>query len=142
LFGTTEQAWLGEQQVRPDGHNGSGDRVDISPYKISEDTDNGNTYNVDAWFSFSTVTLYNTIASEFKEFHSLLVKAGLADESRYVYKFISSSLLYTVFAPTAEALQAANANALEGEELVRFLKMHFVVGDLIFTDGKKTCRLL
>ncbi|HPB04684.1 MAG TPA: fasciclin domain-containing protein [Prolixibacteraceae bacterium] len=120
-----------------DGHNGSGDRVDISPFKISEDTDNGNTYNVDAWFSFSTVTLYNTIASEFKEFHSLLVKAGLADESRYVYKFISSSQLYTVFAPTPEALQAANASALEGEELVRFLKMHFVVGDLIFTDGKK-----
>jgi uncharacterized surface protein with fasciclin (FAS1) repeats len=67
-----------------------------------------------------------------------LVKAGLASEKRYEYLFVSENQLYTVFAPSKEALVAANASSLAGEELVRFLKLHFIMGEIIFTDGKLT----
>lgn len=119
-----------------DGYNGSGVTINITPSQISSDTDNGNTYSADGWFSFNTITLYSLISTDFKDFHSLLVKAGLALEKQYKYSFISDNQLYTVFAPTKEALDAANASSLEGDELVKFLKSHFIVGDLIFTDGK------
>ncbi|MCF8359759.1 MAG: fasciclin domain-containing protein [Prolixibacteraceae bacterium] len=113
-----------------------GDVVDVVPKQISTDADNGITYDVNAWFSFSTTDIYFMISSNFVDFHSLLNKAGLADEKGYKYTFLSDNSVYTVFAPTNEALEAADASSLEGDELVDFLKMHFVVGDLIFTDGK------
>jgi uncharacterized surface protein with fasciclin (FAS1) repeats len=119
-----------------DGYGGSGQIISVLPSKISNDTDNGNTYAVNGWFSFNTITLYSLISTEFKDFHNLMVKAGLALEKQYKYNFISDNQLYTVFVPTKEALDASNANSLEGEELVKFLKSHFIVGDLIFTDGK------
>jgi len=114
----------------------SGDRVDIYPNKISTDTDNGDTYSARTFFSFSVSTLYSMISTDFKEFHELLIKSGLALVKQYKYSFISENQLYTVFVPTKEALDAANAWDLEGEELVNFLKLHFVTGELIFTDGK------
>jgi uncharacterized surface protein with fasciclin (FAS1) repeats len=121
-----------------DGYNGSGLAINITPSKISNDTDNGNTYSANGWFSFNTITLYSLISTQYKDFHNLLVKAGLALEKQYKYNFISDNQLYTVFIPTKEALDAANASSLEGEDLVKFLKMHFILGSLIFTDGKKT----
>ncbi|MBN1927823.1 MAG: fasciclin domain-containing protein [Prolixibacteraceae bacterium] len=117
------------------GYN-SGNEVVVVPSQISNNADNGVTYSVNAWFSFSTTNIYILISSNFTGFHGLLKKAGLADEKGYKYTFLSDNSLYTVFAPTNEALEAANASSLEGDELIDFLKLHFIVGDLIFTDGK------
>jgi uncharacterized surface protein with fasciclin (FAS1) repeats len=114
----------------------SGEKVDIKPVKISTDTDNGDTYSANTFFSFTVNTLYTLISTDFKDFHGLLVKSGLALEKQYRYSFVSDNQFYTVLAPTKEALDAANAWDLEGEELIKFLKLHFITGELIFTDGK------
>ncbi len=109
------------------------------PKVISNNSDNGTTYDIQNWFTFSTGSLYNLLSSndKFKPFHNLLVKSGLADTKLYRYKFISDNDFYTVFAPSQAALDSANVNSMPASELVNFCLLHFVQGDMIFTDGKK-----
>jgi len=105
------------------------------PELISDNADNGNTYQLSNWFSFSAPNLYLLVNSQFPEFHRLLEKSGLGNpkESRYV--FLSENENYTVFAPTDSALLASGADTLPIPELQQLLMLHFVQGELIFTDG-------
>jgi len=105
------------------------------PTLISTQSDNGITFKVNNWFSYTGATLYSTIATYFPRFHQLLIKAGLADEPNYLYSFISDNEYYTVFIPSDEALDDANVDDLPKEELKQLLLFHFVKGQLIFTDG-------
>ncbi len=81
--------------------------------------------------------MYVKISSQFPAFHALLVKAGLAISAEYRYNFLSDSEFYTVFAPTQAAIENAGLNSLPVAELRQVLLLHFVQGDLIFTDGNK-----
>ncbi len=108
------------------------------PSAISTDADNGTTYDVDNWFTFSGANLFGKISSDYPKFHSLLRKAGLTLDKQYRYTFISNSEVYTVFVPTDEAVVSARIDTLSIAELKNLLMLHFVQGDLIFTDGNKT----
>jgi len=110
--------------------------VTLNPEKISTDTDNGDTYSVNSWFSFSKEEIYGQIKNKFPQFHNLLIKAGLALDKEYRYSFLSENKLYTIFAPTDKALQDIQADTLTGKNLENFLKLHFIQDEMIFTDGK------
>jgi uncharacterized surface protein with fasciclin (FAS1) repeats len=110
---------------------------DMIPALIFE-ADNGNTYKVPHWFSFSSANLYSTISSQYPAFHALLVNAGLANVAFSEYNFLSNDEFYTVFAPTDAALSAYPVGLLTGDQLKKFLRMHFIQGSLIFTDGNRT----
>jgi uncharacterized surface protein with fasciclin (FAS1) repeats len=102
--------------------------------------DNGTTYDIQDWFSFSEATLFTQISTNFPKFHALLVKAGLALVKESRYTFITNTDYYTVFVPADEAIDEANLNSLPIEELKKVLMLHFVQGDIVFTDGNKSAR--
>ncbi len=108
------------------------------PSEISFESDNGITYDIENWFSFTTSTLYAKISSQYLKFHSLLERAGLSNPRLYQYNFIAEGELYTVFVPSDAALDSARVDTLPPADLKELLMLHFIKGDLIFTDGKKT----
>jgi uncharacterized surface protein with fasciclin (FAS1) repeats len=107
------------------------------PSVLSDEVDNGTTYDINNWFSFTTATLYATISSRYPRFHALLGAAGLSEPRLYRYNFISEGELYSVFIPSDAALDSARFDTLSTTERRDLLRLHFVKGDLIFTDGKK-----
>ena len=117
-----------------DGYNGN-EKIPEYPKVLSDGVDNGTTYSVLNWFSFSGATIFSKIATDYPKFHGLLKKAGLTNDKEYTYKFISNNEYYTVFVPTDAALDSSDVNTLPTDELVDFLKLHFVQGELIFTDA-------
>jgi len=119
-----------------DGYKGS-DKVAVIPTSIAADADNGITYDIEDWFSFTSNSLFLKIQQSFPAFHQLIRDAGLSDDLFYRYNFISDNEFYTVFAPTQEAINNSGADTLSVEELKKFVLMHFVQGDFIFTDGNK-----
>ncbi len=109
------------------------------PTVISTNADNGTTYDIDNWFSFSSANMFTRISSGYPKFHALLKKAGLSLDQQFRYSFISDSDSYTVFVPSDEAIDevAPYLNGLSVDELKKVLLLHFVRGNMIFTDGKK-----
>ncbi len=105
------------------------------PELISEDADNGNTFRIRNWFSFSAANLFLRISVKNPEFQRLLKKAGLTDDAYNRYTFLSENENYTVFAPTDSALVAVQADTLAIPDLQKLLMLHFVQGALIFTDA-------
>lgn len=110
------------------------------PKAINFEADNGTTFDIDNWFSFTASNLFTQLSSFYPEFHALLRKAGLTRDKEFRYTFISNNEFYTVFVPTAEAIEESNLHDLSVDELRKRLMLHFVKGDLIFTDGKKTAQ--
>ncbi len=108
------------------------------PTQISTDSDNGITYDIDNYFSFSATSIFQKIQSNFPVFHDLLSQAGLANQFELRYTFLSDNEDYTVLIPNDSVLTAFQADTLEQEELRELLRFHFVQGDLIFTDGQKS----
>jgi uncharacterized surface protein with fasciclin (FAS1) repeats len=108
------------------------------PVKISQNSDNGNTYEIDNWLSFTTANIYSNITSKYPYFHNLLKKAGFDDSQNNTYKFLSDNEFYTVFVPTQQAITAFGADTLSGQALKNFLLLHFIQGNIIFTDGRAT----
>lgn len=117
-----------------EGYQGSA-IVQEYPQVLSE-ADNGTTYEIGNWFSFSGLNLYTQLSINFPTFHALLQKAGLSQDKLNTYSFINETDYYTVFVPSDEAITAADLNALPAAALGQVLKLHFVQGTLIFTDGK------
>ena len=106
------------------------------PVPISTNADNGTTYDMGDWFNFSAITLFQTLSTNYGAFHNYLRKADLSEDRLGRYNFISENDNYTVFVPTAEALSRYRADTLTIPDLKKFLMLHFVQGELIFTDGK------
>ncbi len=52
-----------------------------------------------------------------------------------LYKFISNNEYYTVFIPSDAALDSSDVDILPTDELIDLLQLHFVQGELIFTDA-------
>lgn len=107
------------------------------PRILSDNTDNGTTYEVQNWFSYSSATLFVKISTDYPRFHSLLQKADLTNDNQYIYTFISENDFYTVFIPDDQALDDAGVDDMPVEELQDLLLLHFVQGNMIFTDGKE-----
>jgi uncharacterized surface protein with fasciclin (FAS1) repeats len=107
------------------------------PVLLSDATDNGATYDVQNWFSFSSPTMFSKISSDYPKFHALLKKAGLTIDKEFRYSFITDNDFYTVFIPTDKAIDDSGLNTLPVDQLRNSLMFHFVQGDMIFTDGKK-----
>ena len=107
------------------------------PVLLSDKVDNGTTYDIQNWFSFSSPTLYGKISTDFPKFHALLRKAGLSNDKEFKYTFISDNDFYTVFVPSDKAIDEAGLDKMPLDELKNLLLFHFVQGDMIFTDGKK-----
>ena len=120
-----------------DGYHGQ-KFVDIIPKKVSTDADNGTTYDVGDWFTYSSTNLYSKISSVYPKFQALMQKAGLANSQTYTYSFLSESENYTVFVPTDSAIDNFDFNSLTKEQLQNLLKLHFVQGKMIFTDGNQS----
>ncbi|MBN2215661.1 MAG: fasciclin domain-containing protein [Bacteroidales bacterium] len=115
------------------GYNGE-IPVTVFPTQISTNADNGITYEISNWFSFSAATLYVRLSSSFIDFHSLLINAGLGNQQEERYTFLSENENYTVFIPNDSVLSTL-PDSLKKDP--NFLRMHFVQGDMIFTDGNK-----
>jgi uncharacterized surface protein with fasciclin (FAS1) repeats len=105
--------------------------------RVLSQADNGTTYEIQNWLSFTTSSVYARVSTEYPAFHNLLRKAGLANEKEFRYTFLSNNEFYTIFIPTAAAIQEAGLNALPVDQLRKVLLFHFVQGELIFTDGNK-----
>jgi len=108
------------------------------PTQISTDSDNGVTYDIENWFSFTAPNIFQKISATYPVFHSLLLQAGLGNSFELRYTFLSENENYTVFIPNDSVMSAFRADTLEREALQELLKLHFVQGALIFTDGKLT----
>lgn len=106
------------------------------PREISTESDNGTTYDVDNWFSFTAPNMFQKIQSTYPVFHNLLLQAGLANSAELRYTFLSENEIYTVLIPNNDVLSAFRADTLPREELQELLKLHFIQGSLIFTDGQ------
>ena len=117
------------------GYNGDS-AITVIPEQMEEPTENGTTYDVSAWFLNSVSNLYSVLARNNK-FLTLLDKTGLAEKTTFRILFLSPTENYTVFVPTEEALDAYGVDTMSNENLEKMLRLHFVKGDLIFTDGKK-----
>ncbi len=117
------------------GYQGTENIPNFPTQISSEESDNGTTFDVENWFSFSAANIYSIISANFPAFHNLLVRTGLANESERLYTFLSGNENYTVFAPNDSAVAEIQADSMEREELQNLLKFHFVQGALIFTDG-------
>jgi uncharacterized surface protein with fasciclin (FAS1) repeats len=107
------------------------------PQKISQGTINGDTYEIENWFSFKASDLYTTIQSSYPTFYDLMKRAGLVLAGEYRFTFISNNEFYTVFIPTNEALAAADVSSLSNKELKELILLHFIQGHIMFTDGNK-----
>lgn len=118
------------------GYQGSANATEY-PQVLSE-ADNGTTYEINNWFSFSGQSLFSQLSIRFPTFHALLKKAGYSQDKLGTYSFINETDYYTVFVPSDAAIEAANLNSLPAAELGQVLKLHFIQGALIFTDGKIT----
>jgi uncharacterized surface protein with fasciclin (FAS1) repeats len=110
--------------------------VSVTPVVLDEPSQNGTAYRVSSWFLNSVSNIYGVLAKNTK-FINLLDKAGLAEKITFRMLFLSETEYYTVFVPTDEALEAYGADTLSLEALEELLRLHFVKGHLIFTDGKK-----
>ncbi len=120
------------------GYEGVED-LTIYPKLYHEYTDNGKVFTVNGWFYFENIVSYaGLILTRYPEFLDLLEKAGLYDPLYYRLNFLIESEYYTAFIPSAQALEDYRVDTLTIDELRDFLKFHFVRGDLIFTDGKKS----
>jgi uncharacterized surface protein with fasciclin (FAS1) repeats len=111
--------------------------IKVIPRKISTNTDNGSTYEVDSWFNFNSNDIYSAISARFPRFHALIKKAGLSQDKLFKYSFMSDNQNYTVFAPSDSVLNVTNLDNLTQKELQDFIMLHFVQGEMIFTDGNK-----
>lgn len=109
----------------------------LTPLVIDEPTDNGVTYQVEGWFYYPTLNLYNLIKARFPAFYLMMEEAGFVEDLFGRFTFTTEGESYTVFAPTDSAINSFNYDTLAQDALQELIKTHFVRGDLIFTDGKK-----
>jgi len=107
------------------------------PALLSDAPDNGATYDIQNWFSFSCPSMYGKISTDYPKFHALLKKAGLTNDKEFRYNFITDNDFYTVFIPSDKAIDEAGLNSMPVNELKNVLLFHFVQGDMILTDGKR-----
>jgi uncharacterized surface protein with fasciclin (FAS1) repeats len=118
------------------GYNGDS-VIYLTPLLMDDPIDNGITYSINGWFDFPQNNIFS-IVNNYSGFADLLRRADALDNIRATLKFLSAGEYYTIFIPSDEALLNYDTSSLNQEELLQFIKYHFVAGDIIFTDGDKT----
>jgi uncharacterized surface protein with fasciclin (FAS1) repeats len=106
------------------------------PEKLEEPSKNGTAYNTEGWFLNPVAGLY-TVLTRGSKFMDLLDQTGLAQKLTYRLLFVSETEFYTVFVPSDEALIAHGVDTMTNAQLEKMLRLHFIKGELIFTDGRK-----
>jgi len=98
---------------------------------------NGKVYKVESWLTFPSEFFKSSSLKIQGQtmFYELMDKAGLLNPSTYRFNFLTEGEALTVFIPTDAALATAQADTLQGEELIDFLQRHFVTGANLFTDN-------
>lgn len=117
------------------GYNGDS-VVNLKPELYAEPTDNGKTYNVSTWFKWSSGDFFGILGAEYSRFFNLLKKASLFDVVYYEFTFMTEGENYTAFIPTDEALNEFGIDTVSKARLREILQMHFLKGEIMFTDGK------
>lgn len=115
------------------GYNNSDSAITVNYNEIEGDFFNGKVYETDGWLRFIKSDLHSQLSGS--KFLDLLIKAKMA--TLYDMLFTNPADRFTVFLPSAEALEAVQADTLSGDELKNFMKLHFIKDELIFTDGRK-----
>ena len=110
--------------------------ITVIPERLEEPSENGTTYEVNSWFLNSVSSLYSVLSRN-RKFLDLMDQTGLAEKITFRIMFLSETEFYTVFVPSDEALENYGVDTMSNEEIERLLRLHFVKGHLIFTDGKK-----
>ncbi|MCF8379235.1 MAG: fasciclin domain-containing protein [Bacteroidales bacterium] len=122
------------------GYNGDS-TITTKAYPLEEIAYNGITYQVNGWMIPSKTTLLTAMTNSLqkvkrKKFMDLLTKAKLYDPANKTFSFLTDGTNYTIFIPSEQALTDYGADTLSTEDLQQFLKLHFIRGSKIFTDGK------
>lgn len=116
-------------------------RIDLFPREITEfEISNGKAFEVDGWFNYSYKAadeIVNRIKFNYPLFFDALRKTGYLSQNEKEILFYNEDLLHTVFVPTDEAFSKANFDAMSFEDKQAFVKTHFIVGNIIFTDGRE-----
>ncbi len=126
------------QGTNPNTYGYDGDSLLFyNPVLFEEFADNGKSWMVKSWFSFSIIDIYTLLTSRYRTFRDLLEKAGLYDPKLYDFPFLVKGESYTIFMPSDEALAEFQVDTLSKEDLANLLRYHFIKGEKIFTDNKK-----
>jgi len=110
--------------------------ITLDPQVLEEPSENGTTYQVHGWFLNTVPSMYSVL-SRHSKFIDLMDRTGLAQKLTFRVLFLSETEFYTVFIPTDEALEEYGVDTMSLDEVEQMLRLHFVKGHLIFTDGKK-----
>lgn len=117
------------------GYNGDS-VVQVTPVIVDGPIENGRTYNINTFLSFTPAgNFYGIISTSFPEFFELMEKAGLYDEIFFRFPFLTEGNYYTAFIPSAEVIERNRLDTIPKEKLANLIKYHFVKDELIFTDG-------
>jgi len=127
--------------IRGDANNTYGFNGDsvvtVKPELIDVHIENGKTYHINTWLTFTSGgNFFGIISSLFPDFFDLMKKAGLYDEVFFKFRFLTEGNFYTVFIPSKNAIINNKLASLPKEDLAQLIKYHFVKDELIFTDGK------
>lgn len=105
---------------------------------LSAVPDNGDTYTINHWFEFETQRIGAKLLSSYNRIFKLFQKAGLAGVYDLNDNFIIDGDVYTLFLPSDSALDAAQVDTLNKQDLQDILKLHILKSELMFTDGNKS----
>jgi len=117
------------------GYDGN-EIIECNTLLLEEPTDNGKVWQVNSWFNFVDTEMLWALWG-YQTFLGLLDQAGLYDPNSNEFSFLERGEYYTIFVPSNQALIDYQADTLSNEDLIDFLKYHFVQWNLIFTDNKQ-----
>lgn len=117
-------------------------RIEIFPEEITSYTiSNGRAFEVDGWFNygfFAADEIVNRLRYNYEEFFDALRQIGYLSQNEQEILFYNENLMHTIFAPTNEAFLKSDFDAMSVDDKKAFVKTHFIIGDIIFTDGNKS----
>jgi uncharacterized surface protein with fasciclin (FAS1) repeats len=116
-------------------------RIEIYPREITGyEIQNGRSFEVNGWFNYSYKAsdgIVNRLKYNYAEFFDALRQTGYLSQNEQQILFYNEALQHTIFAPTDEAFLKSNFETMSPEQQRDFVKSHFIVGSMIFTDGKE-----
>jgi len=110
--------------------------TEITGYEIS----NGKSYEVDGWFNYSYKAadgIVNRLQYTYPWFFEAIRNTGYLSLNEREILFYNEDLQYTIFVPSEDAFGGSGFDDMSSQDQKTFVKNHFIVGKIIFTDGKE-----